>query len=197
MKTPRILATTIAALLLTSSLHAQTWDGGGAAGGVLDWITATNWNPDVAPLNNGTANIIFAGLIDNNPGPNLDQNWSVNSLAFNNTAGAFVLGSTGGFTLTVQGGGIANTDTQLQTIGHSVTLGAAQVWSATNGALSFTGANLSLGANLLNVLGASNTTINSAISGTGGLTKTGTGTLTLGGTTASTFSGLVTVNAGR
>jgi hypothetical protein len=79
---------------------------------ILDWITATNWVGDVAPVNNGTANVIFAGTVDSNPGPNLDQNWNVNSLTFNNTAGAFVLGSTLGFTLTIQGGGITNNDTQ-------------------------------------------------------------------------------------
>ena len=194
---PRILATTIAALLLTNAtLRAQTWDGGGVAGGVLDWLTAANWNPNVAPLNDGTANLIFAGTIDNNPGPNLDQNWNVNSVTFNNTAGAFVLGSSGGFTLTIQGGGMANTDTQLQTINHSLALGAAQAWNATNGDLSITGASVNNGGNLLTVLGNNNLTISSVMSGAGGLTKSGTGILTLSGAAGNTFAGPTIVNGG-
>ena len=92
MKTSRILALSIAAQLVTLvTSHAQTGDGAGAGGGDLDWTFATNWNGNVVPVNNGTANIIFGGVIDINPGPNLDANWSVNSVTFNNTAGAFVL----------------------------------------------------------------------------------------------------------
>ena len=196
MNLPRILATTIASLLTAASLHAQTWDGGGAAGGNLDWITGTNWAGDVAPVNNATANIIFAGAIDNNPGPNLDQNWNVNSVSFNNTAGAFTLGSTGGFTLTIGVGGIVNNDTQTQTISHSVALGFAQTWNAANGTLSFSGATVNNAGSLLTIAGGFGVTINSAIGGGGGLTKTSTSALTLGGTTANTYSGTTTVNAG-
>jgi hypothetical protein len=145
MKTPRILALSIAAQLVTLiTSHAQTWDGAGVGGGSLNWSVANNWNPNAVPLNNGTANIIFAGLIDNNPGPNLDANWSVNSVTFNNTAGAFVLQSTGGFTLTVGAGGIVNQDTQTMTFAHAVAMSGFQTINAAAGGLTFT-STLSLG----------------------------------------------------
>ncbi len=196
MNLPRILATTIASLLTAATLHAQTWDGAGAAGGNLDWITATNWVGDVAPANNATANIIFAGLIDNNPGPNLDQNWNVNSVTFNNTAGAFTLGSTGGFTLTIGVGGVTNNDTQTQTISHSVTLGSAQTWNAASGGLSMISGTLNNAGNLLTVTGANDVLLSSAMTGAGGLTKSGAGVLTLSGAAGNTFSGPTLVNGG-
>ena len=91
MKTRLILKTTIAAFILASAatLRAQTWDAGGVAGGSLLWSTGTNWSADVAPVNNGTANVIFGGTLD--LAPDMDANWSIASLTFNNTAGAFTL----------------------------------------------------------------------------------------------------------
>src|SRR3990172_1809061 len=145
-------AAAVLSCLFVSSANAQTWDGGGAAGGNLDWITGTNWVGDIAPVNDGTANVIFAGLIDNNPGPNLEANRNVNSVVFNNPAGAFVLGSTGGFTLTIQGGGITNNDTSGETINHALALGTAQSWNASPGGLIFNGA-VNNGGNLLTLTG--------------------------------------------
>jgi autotransporter-associated beta strand protein len=123
----------------------------------------------------------------------MDANWSINSLTFNSGAGAFTLSSTGGFVLTVQGGGITNNSASTETINNAVTLGAAQTWSATSGALSF-GGNVTNGGFLLTIGGGFNTTIGGVISGTGGLAKTGAGTLTLSGT--NTYSGGTTFNAG-
>ena len=151
---PRILATSIAALLVSTALHAQTWDGGGANGGNLNWSFANNWTPNGAPLNNGNANIVFGRLFDTNPGPNLDQNWSVNSVTFSNTAGAFTLGPSGGFTLTVGGGGIVNQDAQAQTINHAITLAAPQTWSATSGGLNFGSGTISTNGSALTLNGA-------------------------------------------
>src|SRR5205085_1804161 len=45
-------------VLAAAPIAAQTWDGGGGAN--INWSTATNWNPDGTPANNGTANIVFA-----------------------------------------------------------------------------------------------------------------------------------------
>ena len=148
MKTPRILALSIAAQLVTLiTSHAQTWDGAGANGGDLDWTFANNWNPNGVPLNNGTANIIFANLIDNNPGPNLDANWTVNSVTFNNTAGIFVLGSSNNSLLTVGAGGIVNNDAQTMTFAHRVAMSGLQTINAALGGLTFT-SNLTLGGGL-------------------------------------------------
>ena len=177
--------------------HAQTWDGGGADGGILNWSTGTNWTgvPDnTAPVNNGTANVIFDGSFDDNPGPNLDQNWSVNSVTFNSTAGGFVLGSTGGFTLTVQGGGITNNDAQNQSINHTVALGAPQTWNATAGSLQFNNPIVN-GGNLLKLAGPAGMGFSGAISGTGGLTVS-SGTISLLGGFANTYTGTTTVDGG-
>jgi autotransporter-associated beta strand protein len=123
----------------------------------------------------------------------MDANWSINSLTFNSGAGAFTLSSTGGFVLTIQGGGITNNSASTETINNAITLGAAQTWSATSGALSF-GGNITNGGFLLTISGGSNTSVGGIISGTGGLTKSGAGTLTLSGT--NTYSGGTTFNAG-
>lgn len=165
-----------------------TWDGGGANN---LWSTANNWNPNGVPANNGTASLTFAG--STRLAPDMDANWSINSLTFSNSAGAFTLNSTGGFVLTIQGGGITNNSASTETINNTVTLGAAQTWSATSGALSI-GGNVTNGGFLLTINGASNTAISGVISGSGGLSKSGAGTLTLSGT--NTYSGGTTFNAG-
>lgn len=195
MSAHRILAAGIACLLLTAAnLRAQTWDAGGAAGGSLLWSAGTNWDTNVAPVNNGTATVVFGGTLD--LAPDMDANWSINSLAFNNTAGAFTLGSVGGFTLTIGSGGIVNNDTQLQTINNAIALGASHTWSATSGALVVGGA-VALGSNTLTFNAASGTsTVTGQVSGTGGLTKNGTATLTIGGNGDNAYTGATTVNAG-
>jgi fibronectin-binding autotransporter adhesin len=165
-----------------------TWDGGG---GNNLWSTANNWNPNGVPANNGTASLAFAGTTRLTP--DMDANWSINSLTFNSSAGAFTLSSTGGFVLTIQGGGITNNSANTETINNAITLGTAQTWSATSGALSF-GGNITNGGFLLTISGGSNTAASGVISGTGGLTKTGAGTFTLSGT--NTYSGGTTFNAG-
>jgi len=174
MKTPSLLLALpgFTALLAAQSLQAQTWDGGGAAGGALTWSTATNWNPDAAPVNTGTANVIMAGIIDFNPGPDLNANWDINSLSFDNTAGGFALQSTGGFTLTV--GNILNSDTQTQNINHALTPKTGAVWNAAAGPLN----------------------INGPVGGSNGFTKQGNSILQLGGSAANTYTGTTTVSAG-
>jgi fibronectin-binding autotransporter adhesin len=188
---PTIVRLTLGVCALICALPAvagTTWDGGGANN---LWSTASNWNPDGVPANNGTAGLAFAGTT--RLAPDMDANWNISSLTFNSGAGAFTLSSTGGFVLTIQGGGITNNSASTETINNAITLGAAQTWSATSGALSF-GGNITNGGFLLTITGGSNTTANGVISGTGGLAKSGAGTLTLSGT--NTYTGGTTFNAG-
>jgi autotransporter-associated beta strand protein len=166
--------------------EGQTWNGGG---GDNKWSTGSNWT--VAPLNNGTAAVAFAGTT--RLAPDMDANWSILSLTFNSGAGAFTLGSTGGFTLTIGLNGITNNSTNTETINNAITLGAAQTWSAASGNLTF-GGNVANAGFLLTIGGSSNTSASGVISGTGGLTKSGTGTLTLSG--ANTYGGATTLSAG-
>ena len=175
-------------ILALPARAGTTWDGGGANN---LWSTANNWSPNGVPANNGTASLAFAG--STRLTPDMDANWSINSLTFNNGAGAFTLSSTGGFVLTIQGGGITNNSASTETINNAITLGTAQTWSATSGALSL-GGNIANGGFLLTISGGSNTTASGIISGTGGLTKSGAGTLALSGT--NTYSGGTTFNAG-
>jgi fibronectin-binding autotransporter adhesin len=188
---PTLVRLTLCLCALICALPAvagTTWDGGGANN---LWSTANNWNPNGVPANNGTASLAFAG--STRLAPDMDANWNINSLTVNSGAGAFTLSSTGGFVLTIQGGGITNNSASTETINNAITLGTAQTWSATSGALSF-GGNITNGGFLLTISGGSNTTVNGVISGTGGLAKTGAGTLTLSGT--NTYSGGTTFNAG-
>src|SRR5689334_19197947 len=94
-----------------TTADAQTWDGGGANDA---WTTALNWNNNVVPVNDGSANIVFHGLTRLTPVVNTQQ--SVNSIGFQSGSGSFDI--TNGFhiALTVGAGGILNADNSLQTI---------------------------------------------------------------------------------
>src|SRR6266542_4408831 len=121
---PKLPILTAACLFTSLSLPAQTWDGGGTND---NWTTVTNWIGDAAPLNNGTANIVFADT--NRLTPNVDAAWSINSLTFTNGAGGFVLS---GSPLTIGAGGITNRSAFTQTISNALVMSAAQVWLTTN-----------------------------------------------------------------
>src|SRR5207244_10500633 len=131
-----------------------------------------NWNPDGAPTSDlVNTSLLFGGTVRLTP--NFSTVFSANSLSFINTAGAFTLG---GATITIGTGGIANSDTQTQTINNNVTLGtASSSFQAIAGALTFNGT-LALGANSLAVSGGQ-TTFASPITGTGTITNSGTLTL--------------------
>ena len=169
------------------SLRSQTCNGGG---GDNLWTDGTNWGGS-APVNNGTAAVIFGGTTRLTP--DMNASWNIASLTFNSSAGAFTLASTGSFTLTIQGGGITNNSTNAETINNAITLGAAQTWNATSGNLVF-GGNINNGNQTLTIGGANNTSIGGIMSGNGGLTKNGAGTLTLTG--ANTYAAVTTINAG-
>ncbi len=168
MKTPRILAGSIATFILTATVHAQTWDGGGANDNLG---TAANWNPDGVP--GVTADVIFGGVVRLTP--NVSGAFQVNSLIFNNTAGAFVFG--GASTLSIKGGGLVNNDTTLQTFNNPVSFGLAVTTSTINaasGALNLNGP-VTLAPTTLTLDGANAIIFGSTITGTGAITKTGAG----------------------
>ena len=146
---------------------AQTWDGGGSNN---NWTTGNNWNPNGAPVNNGTANVNFAGTTRLTP--IVDSNRNVNSVTFDSNAGQFVIGGTR--TLTINGGGITSNAAGTQTINARISLGANQTWTVTN-----PGSTLAVGG---------------IISGSRSINKAGPGTLILSG--ANTYSGGTTVSGG-
>jgi fibronectin-binding autotransporter adhesin len=174
-------------VVLANDAGAQTWTGGGTDN---LWTNGANWG-GIAPANDGTAAVAFGATTRLTP--DMNANWSILSLAFNNAAGAFTLGSTGGFTLTIQGGGITNNSTNTETINQAITLGTFQTWNASSGNLMFGGA-INNNNQTLTIDGADNTTITGVINGTGGLTKNGAGTLTLSG--SNNFTNATMINAG-
>jgi len=155
-------------LVLTSlpTRAAFTWDGGGAN---ANWSTANNWNPNGAPTAGTITDYIFGGTTRTTNTADGATLWEVNSITFNNTAGAFVISGTG---LKLQSAGITNNDAQLQTINNTIALQATATINANTAAIALGG----------------------VVSGAFGLTKTGASTLTLSG--ANTYTGATTVSVG-
>lgn len=175
------------------TLHAQTyiWDGGHPSQNRFS--DNANWNPNSAPPNNGTANLVFTGNVRTTPDTNGAYN--INSITFDSAAGAFTI--TGG-PITLQGSGVTyalfNQDADTQTLSTNLVIGANQSWSAQSGNLTLNGSTLGLGANALTLTGSFNFDISNVISGTGSLTKSGAGIATLSGT--NTYSGGTTISGG-
>jgi hypothetical protein len=167
---------------LDTVVVGRTWDGGGANN---DWSTDFNWDLNVEPLNNGTADLIFAGNVRLTP--SVDTAWSVGSITFNNTAGAFNV--TGPQSITVGAGGITNSDANLQTITAQVTLSASESFTAALGDLAFTDVNI--GTHTLTIAGGNDVELDD-VTGIGTITKTGAGDLDLIGTIG---AGAITLNA--
>ncbi len=167
-----------------------TWDGGHP--GQAKWSLSQNWNPNGAPANNGTADLVFTGTVRLTN--NADGAWNVNSITFNSFAGAFVIE---GDTVTLQGtslaSAIANDSDFAASFANALIVAADQTWSANTANLSFSGT-VALGANALTIAGGSDTSMSGVISGTGTLMKSGAGSLTLSG--ANSYSGGTTVSAG-
>ncbi len=181
----------IIALLAAAPTFAATWVWTGAAGND-HWTNTPNWNPVSAVPNNGTADVSFGPTARLTP--DMNANWSVNSVNFLSGAPALTLGSSTSSTLTIGAGGITNNDTDNETITHAINLSAAQTWNANAGELDINGA-INNGGNLLTL----NTVVGDiilpgALSGSGGLVKTGRRYLVLQG--VNSFTGATTVNSG-
>ena len=147
------------------------WDGGGTNDA---WSTAANWNNDTAPINDGTANLVFGGNIRLTP--SIDTARNVASITFNNTAGAFVI--RGPRSLTIGAGGITNNDSGVQTITANVTLSGSESFTAGAGDLVLNTVNI--GSNALTIAGSHRTKLG-ALTGTGAIAKTGAGILEFAG----------------
>jgi autotransporter-associated beta strand protein len=159
----------------------RTWSGAGANG---NWSNATNWG-GATPIN-GSA-LTFSGtarLINTNDLTGLQSPW----LKF--SAGGFALW---GNAVTLSSA-LTNT-TGNNTINAGITLSGPLNLQSEAGTLTLAGG-ITAGANQLSVNGAGNTTVSSAITGSGGVTKDGAGTLSFSGSTANTYLGSTLVNAG-
>ena len=162
--------------------RAYVWDGGGAND---NFSTPANWNPNGAPVNDGTADLQFSGTTRLTPVA--EAAYSVNLIFFSTNAGAFTLS---GGALTVGEDGIFQTSSNAQTINNSVTAGVSQTWSFGNGAGALTlnndlivsatgtGPTLSLSGGTVNVASSSNAFVLGAEVGeTGRLNFSGTASM--------------------
>ena len=156
------------------------------------WSRDNNWAGDNAPPSDGTADLFFDGT--DRLDPEADANWSIRSLTFNNTAGAFIIN---GNTLTIGTGGITNNDGTDQTVQNNIVLASPQTFDATgSGDLTLAG-NVNLNGNALTIDG-----------GTQAVRfarrdqrkwrhhQKRAGTVRLLGTSSNTYSGTTTVNGG-
>ena len=187
----RILSGVIAAVLLQNpALHATnfTWDGGEPLTG--DWSAANNWAANIAPTNNGSADLFFAGTAGFNPNANLD--WSIRSLAFSSGAGGFTIQ---GNKLTIGTGGIANNDDSVQTIENDIVLAASQVFkTSSTGSFAINGSINTAGHTLTVDAATDFIVLGGAITGSGALTASGANSLVLTGGESNTYTGVTTVN---
>jgi autotransporter-associated beta strand protein len=175
-----------------------TWDADGATAGQTDgagdWTAANQWW-------DGAANVTWTSGLDaifGNGGTGgavtLAAPTTIGSLTLNSFSGSYTLGSAGQ-TITLDSGLAMNAGAGAVTILSPLTLGGAQSWTNDSGSLLTIGTGVvNNGGFLLTLAGSGTTTVTSAISGTGGLSKSGAGTLKLGGT--NTYNGVTIINNG-
>ena len=166
---------------LASNLRAQTvytWSGGASNN---NWTVPENWSGGTAPSSDTNPAVVFSGSV--RLAPDLNAARTVGSLTFSNSAGAFVVGSSGSYALTLGSGGITNLSSNTETLSLRLDLTASQTWTTSAGPLAITGV-VHTGYNNLTISGSGNTILSASMSGGSSgntLTKSGTGTLTLSG----------------
>ena len=171
----RLASGILVCLTLTlATASGQTWNGGGAND---NWSTALNWSGGV-PTNNDTANVIFGGVTRLTP--NADASWSILSLTFNNSAGAFQIA---GLILNIGTGGITNNSANVETILDNITTNGSQVWNASGNGLQFNSTLIAIssGDTLTLTSAANNIGLNGIVKGGNGIIKNGAGGLFLSG----------------
>lgn len=178
-----------------------TWDGNGGNSPQTTWSTGNNWNPNGAPVRTGGHDLIFAtGDKLSNSADGGD--WTINSLTFDNTAGAFILS---GDILNIGAGGITNNSTAAQTLNNQITLSATQDWTASSGAITATGY-INAAGNSLTLTGANTITVSGQLNNVAALNLTGSGnrtfnttnqvaaaTINVASTGTTTFNGQINV----
>ena len=174
---------------LTVVATNQVWNGGSAVDN--NWSSNPNWSSGAGPGYSGDS-VAFAGATRLTP--NLNTNYGVTGLTFNNTAGSFNIGTANGSALTLTGGGVTNNSANPQTLNVPLVLAAAQTFNAAAGNLTLSQA-ITNGGNVVTVGGVANTIVTGTISGSGGLAKIGSGTASLAAN--NTYTGPTTVSAGR
>lgn len=168
-------------MLVVSRLDAATftWDGNGGNSPQTTWSTSNNWDPNSTPSRTGGHDLIFAS--DNKLANEADGgDWTINSLSFASTAGAFALSGGG---LKIGASGVTNNSTSAQTINNQIELTANQTWTAASGAITSTGY-FNANSKNLTLAGSSAITISGQLNNTATLTLSGSGNRTFGSQTS-------------
>lgn len=172
-------------LSVTIAAANRVWSGG--SGTDNNWSSNPNWSTSAAPGFIGDG-VLFDG--SNRLAPVMETNYSVTGVTFNNTAGAFTLGTSGKY-LTITGSGVTNNSTVTETMNIPISMAAPETFNAAAGNLTF-GQSITNNGNLVTVTGNSNVLASGVISGSGALVKTGAGKLTLAGNNSYTNTTTVT-----
>ena len=181
----------IGAFALDSARGAiVNWVGGAGTGA---WTTPANWSTNAAWVSTNTANF-DTDLANNQYSITLGGPQTAAGITFGSGAATQGFTFNAGSTLTINAGGITNSDNDAQTFNNAIALGAAQSWNATSGALNFTG-NIANSTFLLTLSGSGTANSISGIigAGSGGVTVSGA-TWALSG--VNTYTGATTITAG-
>jgi autotransporter-associated beta strand protein len=179
-----LLAAAVALWAGSAAWGALTWDangtGDGQTNGAGAWLGTGLWWDGAANVDWASGNdAIFGGPSTAGGAVTLASPTVVNSLTLNSFTGTYTLG-TAGQTITLNTGITKNSGGAAATIISPVTLGGAQTWlNNSTGLLTVGTGAVTNGGYLLTIDGTGKTTISSAISGDGGLTKAGSGILLL------------------
>ncbi len=192
---PRRLVPTSAAMLavfaMSSSVHGQSWDGGGTT---ISWGTADNWDPNGVPGFTTSTDLVFNNLIK--PDNNIGNNRIVRSISYGAAMDGAFLSNTRTFN-----GGAAATLTFQAAAGNatlSVDAGATGDLNLGWNGVGTVGGSIVMGSNLDIIHDGSGTlTFSRGISGANGFTKSGTGTWAVASFPSNTFTGAANFNGGR
>jgi autotransporter-associated beta strand protein len=181
-----LLQTTLLLLLLISQAQAavKTWDGSSSG----NWATAANWTGNVAPVDGD--DLVFPPGASNLVNTNNYTALKVSSIIF--TGSGYTLR---GNALTVTNGISGQQAAGANTVGFSLTLGAAQTFDCVTAGASQSFSHITNSGFALTFSGSGNLTAGGVISGSGGVTKNGAGTLTYSGL-RNTYTGTTRVNRG-
>ena len=171
------------------------WSGSGTDS---NWMTPANWVGNVAPTGNANETLKFPSAAS--------QLASVDNFPASSNFFGGISVATGGYSfsfnnnLAIGSGGLSLSGSGALAISVATTAGlflaASSTFSAASGTTLTLNATVNESSGTLSIAGAGNVTINSGISGSGGLviSQTGTGTVSLNG--ASTYSGPTAINSG-
>jgi fibronectin-binding autotransporter adhesin len=147
--------------------NSRTWDGGSLVDS--KWSRITNWVGEVGPSSSADS-VAFAGTTRLTP--DMDANYAIVGLLFDNTAGSFIISSSTGSTLTNGIGGITNQSANAQVLNVPMVMSGAQTFSAAAG----------------------NLTLSNSVTGGQSLNKGGPGTLTFAGAGTSSIGNTLITN---